>query len=159
MVVNTLRGVIRGGGAWAVGYAAMLGLIVLGVIDDTGDLIPGADVAYLHAHQVPVFGAGVDSWAVIVPVTVLTVAGYRGGRSVRAGLTGRLRAAIEAVRGSKRDRVYAAIGGALTFAGGYTLMALVGAVVVGASIGTAMVGGLGYALVVVGVAAVGGALR
>ena len=85
------------------------------------------------------------------------IAGLRAGRSTRTGVTGRLRSLVQSVRGTERNRAKtAAVAGGL-LAAGYAVVGTVVAVVAGGSAATALVGGLGYGLVVGVPTAVAGA--
>jgi len=78
----------------------------------------------------------------------VAVGGGRAGRRTRSGVTGRIRAAVESLRGSDDapTRV-AAVAGAFT-AAGYAAVGVVAGLTFGPQTITALVGGLVYGLLV-----------
>lgn len=155
MVYGYVRGLFRGVRTWGVGYVGMVVLLGLGIVDRGGGLLQAGAETYLAAHALPFAGPTIDPlYLVVVPVAAIGVAGYRVGQSVRAGVTGRLRSAVESLTGSTRDRHPSALSAAVELTGGYTVVAVIVAVVVGSSIVYALLGALVYGLVVGGVTAI-----
>lgn len=157
MVLGLARGLVRGGAAWAIGYVLALVLVGGGVVDRPGNTLRAAAGAYVDAHVLP-GGSLEPTFLVVLPVAVVGVAGYRAGRATRTGVVGRLRAFVQSVRGTERNRLSTATTAAGLLAGGYALAAVVVALLAGASVANALVGGLVYGLVLGVPAAVVGAL-
>lgn len=158
-MATLLRGLLRGCTAWIAGYVVTLALVVLGVVETSGGTFGGAAGAFVDAHRF-VVGDVVDPVGLIaVPVVVLGLVGYRAGRAVTSGLTGQLRAFVQSVRGTERNRIPKAIRAAVTFAGAYAVVAAVVAVPIDASIVETAVATLLVGLVVGVPTAVLGAVR
>lgn len=151
-VLGVVRGLLRGAVAWLVGLALTVGLSVLGVVEGSG--LRAAGRAYVSAHAVP---PGELSVVLLVPVAAVGLAGFRAGRSLRSGLTGRIRSFVQSIRGGRRERLKAAATTGALLAVGYAVVGVVVALAVGGSTPDAAVGGLIVASVVGVPAAVAGA--
>lgn len=153
MLLGRVWTALRGTVAWLGGYVVTLLLVLAGVAEGAGPL-DGAARTFLAANAVPLGGADVPTWLVVVPVAVLALAGLQAGRATRRGIIGRLRGALAAVSPSGRSASRrAAVVGAL-LAAGYALTGTVVAVLVGSGAGGALVSGLLLGLVVAVPAAV-----
>lgn len=158
-MASLVRGFVRGCTAWTIGYVLTLALVVAGVVEPEGGAIDGAARAFFDAHRV-VFGDLVDPAVLVaVPVVVVGVTGYRAGRGVTAGLTGRLRSFVQSVRGTERNRVPRAIRAAVYVAGPYALVGTIVAIPVGEPVPETAVTTLLVGLLAAVPTAVVGALR
>lgn len=158
-MATLFRGLLRGCAAWIAGYVVTLVLVVLGVVDPPGGTFVGAARSFVGAHRL-VLGDVVDPAGLIaVPVVVVALTGYRTGRAVRSGLTGQLRAFVQSVRGTERNRAPQAARAAAYVAGAYALVAAIVALPIGASVGETAVAALLVGLIVGVPAAVVGAVR
>lgn len=152
-MLDVLRGVIRGSVTWAIGYVLTALVVAVGIVGTTGGFFGGTARTYLAAHTLSVDPA----YLLLIPVAALALGGYRTGTSLRTGVAGRLRAAIQSVRGTERNRIRTAATAGGLLAVGYALVGAVVALSVGVSPGSAAVRSLVFGLVVAVPSAVLGA--
>lgn len=153
-----IRGLVRGSVAWVIGYGLTLVFVLVGLVDRPGGVFRAAADAYIAAHGFP--GASrAPVFLVAVPILVIGAAGYRAGRGLRTGITGRLRAFVQSLRGAGRHRIWQAVAAAVLLAGGYTLAAAIVALLVEAALVGAIAAALLISLVIGIPAATVGALR
>ena len=151
-MLGLVRGVARGAVAWLIGLGSTVGLSMAGIVDGSG--VGTAGRTYVSAHAVPPESASV---VVAVPVLAIGIAGVRAGRSLKSGVTGRIRSFVRSVRGGTGEHLKAAATTGALLAAGYAAVGLVVAAPVGGSTADAVVGGALFALVVGVPAAVVGA--
>jgi hypothetical protein len=151
-MLGLVRGVVRGAVAWLVGFGVTVGLSVAGIVDGSG--VGTAARTYVSAHAVPPESASI---VVAVPVLAIGVAGVRAGRSLKSGVTGRVRSFVRSVRGGTGEQLKAAATTGALLVVGYAAVGLVVAALVDGSTGDAVVGGALFALVVGVPAAIAGA--
>ena len=99
-MLGLVRGVVRGAVAWLVGLGVTAGLSIAGIVDGSG--VGTAGRTYVSAHAVPPESASV---VVAVPVLAIGIAGVRAGRSLKSGVTGRIRSFVRSVRGGTSEQV------------------------------------------------------
>lgn len=158
MASGRVRGLVRGSAAWVFGYGLTLVLVVVGLVDRSGGAFRGAADAYIAAHGF--FGSGrAPLFLVAVPILVLGVAGYRAGRTLRSGLSGRLRAFVQSLLRANQYRIWQAATAAVLLAAGYTLAAVFVALFVETGLADAVVGSLLAGLVIGIPSAIVGAFR
>ena len=141
-MLGLLRGLVRGAVAWLVGFVLTLMAGVAGLYGTGG--FSGTATAYLRAHAVP---PALDV-GLLVAVIAVAVGGARAGRMTRSGVAGRIRAAVESIRGTEHARLRAAAVAGAFVALGYAAAGLVVGLWVGRHAATALVGGLVYGLLV-----------
>lgn len=158
MAIGRIRGLVRGSVAWMVGYGLTLVLVVVGLVDRSGGAFRGAADAYIAAHGFSGSG-GAPLFLVAVPILVVGAAGYRAGRVLQTGLSGRLRAFVQSLLRANQYRIWQAATAAVLLATGYTLAAGFVAWFVETALVDAIVGSL-LTSVVIGVpSAIVGAFR
>lgn len=159
MVFGRILELVRGSVAWAFGYGVTLLLVVLGIVDQSGDVVRAAAEAYLAAHVVPPLEAiEVPLYLVAVPVLVVGLAGYHAGHTLRSGVGGRLRSYVQSMLRTERYRLWQAVLSGTFLAVGYTIAAAAVAVLFEVSLLVVIVGSLLFGLVIAIPSAVVGTL-
>jgi len=141
-MLGLLRGFLGGAIAWLVGFVLTLVAGVAGIYGTGG--FSGTATAYLRAHAVP---PALDVGLLVVVVAV-AVGGARAGRKARSGVTGRIRAAVESIRGTEHAHPRAAAVAGVFVAMGYAAAGLIVGLWVGRHAATTLFGGLVYGLLV-----------
>lgn len=158
-MVTLIRGFLRGWTAWVLGYVATLIFVVGGAVETSGGAFGGAASAFVDAHRF-VLGDVVDpAFLIAVPIAAVGLTGYRAGRGLTSGLTGRLRSFVRSVTGSDGSRIPQAVRAAVYVAGAYALVASIAALLIGASVGETALTSLLFGLVVGVPAAIVGVVR
>lgn len=142
-MLGLLRGVVRGGVAWLLGWLLTLAAGVAGLLAGGGGL-ESAATTYVRAHTVP---PTLDPELAAVVVAV-AVGGVRAGRTTRSGVTGRIRAAVQSVRGTELNRARSAAVAGAFLAVGYAVVGVTVGLWLETQAATALVGGLVYGLAV-----------